>query len=108
MVGPARSAGLARPRVTQLTEGHAMGLYFQSIRSSSSGNCLMLWSDRSAVVIDCGVKTQWECREAFAARVGGPRFDGVIISHAHSDHIGYPALKSLAKLNIPLYTHAHV
>src|SRR5689334_4395859 len=85
-----------------------MPLFFQSIRSSSSGNCLTLFSERSAILIDCGVKTQWECREALAERIDGPRFAGVLVSHAHSDHIGYPALKSLAKLNIPLYAHAHV
>ena len=32
-----------------------MSLYFQSICSSSSGNCLALWSSKTRILIDCGL-----------------------------------------------------
>jgi phosphoribosyl 1,2-cyclic phosphodiesterase len=75
----------------------------------------MLWSRSTRVLIDCGLRTQAECRELLeqtlraGASAGDPsRIDAVVISHAHGDHIGYPALRALAKLGVRIYSHGHV
>jgi phosphoribosyl 1,2-cyclic phosphodiesterase len=83
-----------------------MAVTFQSLRSSSSGNCLLLRDNRTALLFDCGFKTQGACGEALAALVPYP--SAVIVSHIHSDHINYPALRFLAKQRIPIYAHSCV
>jgi hypothetical protein len=31
-----------------------MGLHFKSLRSSSKGNCVHIWTRNSQIIIDCG------------------------------------------------------
>jgi ribonuclease BN (tRNA processing enzyme) len=83
-----------------------MALFFQSLRSSSSGNCLKLWSATGGILIDCGMKTQHEFDDELDGHAG--KFDAAIVSHAHSDHIGYPALKVLGRRGVKIFTHGDV
>jgi phosphoribosyl 1,2-cyclic phosphodiesterase len=83
-----------------------MPLFFQSLRSSSSGNCLKLWSPTSGILIDCGMKTQCEFEEELDGHCG--KFEAAIVSHAHSDHIGYPGLKVLGRRGVKILTHDDV
>jgi phosphoribosyl 1,2-cyclic phosphodiesterase len=84
-------------------------LVFQSIRSSSSGNCLVLCSQRTTLLIDCGIRTQRDCDALIQKQLGGgDRVDAVLVSHAHSDHIGYAALRSLGRHGVAVYSHQHV
>jgi phosphoribosyl 1,2-cyclic phosphodiesterase len=86
-----------------------LSLVFQSIRSSSSGNCLVLRSERTTLLIDCGIRTQRDCDALILKQLGGPdRIDAVLVSHAHSDHIGYAALRSLGRHGVAIYSHEHV
>ncbi len=100
-----------------------MSLTFQSIQSSSSGNCLVLRSPGTTLLIDCGIKTQRDCEYLLARRLkrpetnlfrGGELFgatasaDALIVTHAHGDHIAYAGLRSLAKHGIPIHAHRHV
>src|SRR5258706_3454269 len=90
------------------TEG-PVSLIFQSIRSSSSGNCLLLRSDRTTLLIDCGIRTQRDCDALIQKQLGGgDQVDAVLVSHAHSDHIGYAALRSLGRHGVCVYSHEHV
>lgn len=83
-----------------------MHLRFRSLRSSSSGNCLMLWTERTAILIDCGISTQCACRELLATHMGAlTPFDGVVVSHAHGDHISYPSLRVLRRRDITVHCH---
>ena len=84
-----------------------MPLYFKTLRSSSSGNCVLLWSERTALLFDCGLKTQCECRDLLAEHTPG-RLDAAIVSHAHGDHIGYAALRALGGMQVPVYAHETV
>ena len=81
-----------------------MSLFFQSLRSGSSGNCLALWDDRSSILFDCGLKTQRECRDVLARhqRKNG-KVDAVLVSHAHGDHMSYAALRVLQKVGIDIH-----
>jgi phosphoribosyl 1,2-cyclic phosphodiesterase len=95
---------------------------FQSIRSSSAGNCLVLRAGVTTVLIDCGIRAQRDCEDLLLRRLKRaeaglfndelfPResgVDAVLVSHAHGDHIGYAGLRSLAKHGVPIHSHRHV
>jgi phosphoribosyl 1,2-cyclic phosphodiesterase len=86
-----------------------MGLHFKSIRSSSSGNCLQIWTKHSQIVIDCGFKTQWECKEFLKEHAERPDdLNAVLVTHAHTDHISEHSLKVLASLGVRIKAHARV
>ena len=86
-----------------------MSLCFQSLRSSSSGNCVALWTPTSSILVDCGVQRQRELGElldAHARQAGS--LDAVIVTHAHGDHAAYGSLRVLAREGIPILAHAQV
>jgi phosphoribosyl 1,2-cyclic phosphodiesterase len=68
------------------------------LASGSSGNCTLVATERTTLIVDIGLS----CREAFRrlAEIGEKpeSVDGVLISHEHSDHVsGLPVF--LKKLN---------
>jgi len=70
--------------------------------SGSRGNCTLLATEKTRVLIDAGLS----CRETYArlAAIGEPPdgLDAVIISHEHTDHIN--GLRVLAlDANLPIY-----
>jgi phosphoribosyl 1,2-cyclic phosphodiesterase len=83
-----------------------MALVFQSLRSSSSGNCLLLHSDRTTIAIDCGIRTQRECHTLLDPHAA--RLDAVLVSHAHGDHICYSSLRVLQKYGTQIHCHEEV
>ena len=87
-------------------------LLFRSLRSGSSGNLLLLESHRSRgstrLLVDCGISSQRECLRILEEEVGlGRRIDALLVTHAHVDHLSYAALRVMARLEIPIYVHAH-
>lgn len=63
-------------------------------------------SDSTTLVIDCGIKTQRECREILDPHAR--RINGVLVSHAHGDHICYSALKVLQAYGTAVHCHESV
>lgn len=83
-----------------------MSVHFKSIRSGSSGNCLMLWSKKTRILFDCGFRTQKGCRCALDEDVCGTGgIDAVVVSHTHGDHIHTMALHVLGEREIPVMIH---
>jgi len=83
-----------------------MALYFRTIRSSSNGNCLALWTEKTHILIDCGFSSQISCQRALAAHMTQiPRIDAVVITHNHVDHISYSSLRVLEKYSLPVCIH---
>ncbi len=85
-------------------------IQFRSLRSGSSGNLLLVESKLaggvSRYLVDCGIPSQRELRRVLEVEAGLSRpLDGVLVTHAHSDHINYAALRVLHKLRIPIYLH---
>lgn len=75
---------------------------FTSLGSGSKGNCLLLESGDTCVMIDCG----FTAKEALSriARIGfdAANIDAILVTHEHGDHIkGVPVLAK--RLNIPVY-----
>ncbi len=87
---------------------------FRSIRSGSSGNLLLLehrgrspGGAPTRLIIDCGIRSQREAWSILEAEVGlGEPISGVLVTHAHSDHINYASLRVLDRLGIPIYAHS--
>lgn len=71
----------------------AMGLRFKILGSSSSGNCALLVTDNSRILIDAGFsgKRIGEMLEEAGESLDG--LDAVFLTHEHSDHVkGVPGL----------------
>jgi len=80
-----------------------MSLVFQSICSGSSGNCLVLSTGETTVLIDAGFRSIRGCRQALGDRL--PAVDAVVISHLHGDHVQYSSLRVLEEHGLPVYVH---
>jgi phosphoribosyl 1,2-cyclic phosphodiesterase len=86
-----------------------MSIYFRSFRSSSAGNCLALWTRDSSILIDCGVTTLRDCRATLRQHQEdhGP-LHGVLVSHAHGDHLSRNAVRVLRDEGIGIYGHSRI
>ncbi len=80
-----------------------MTLTFQSLCSGSSGNSLLLRTDRTTLLIDAGFASMRAGRKALNGHL--PEIDGAVISHLHSDHIQYSSLRLLEESRIPVYLY---
>jgi len=80
-----------------------MSLHFRSLSSSSSGNCLLLWSDNTRIIIDCGLSSMRRTRELLENNLGNPlHVDSVIVSHTHGDHINHQSLRVIDEYGLNL------
>lgn len=83
-----------------------MPLTFQSLRSSSQGNCLLLRTGRTQVLIDCGLGSMKRTRELLGNHAGGlSDIDALVVSHVHSDHISYYPLRVFENEGIRVRIH---
>jgi len=69
--------------------------------SGSSGNCTAVWSGRTRLLIDAGLDP--EDVQGELKRLGLARIDGILITHAHTDHIGWQTYELAVDLRIPVY-----
>ena len=83
-----------------------MSIYFKTIRSSSSANCVAVWTDKTRVLFDCGFPSMKQTREILKENLGKPEdVDAVIISHLHGDHIRYYPLRALEEYGLTVKVH---
>lgn len=84
-----------------------MSVSFRSLCSGSSGNAVTIWDAETRLLVDCGVRAQYRCRDMFDAHLSGaPALEGVVLSHLHSDHINYASLRVIEERRVPVYVHA--
>jgi ribonuclease BN (tRNA processing enzyme) len=78
-----------------------MTIRVKAMCSGSSGNSYLIWTNKTAILIDFGISAQYRCWEALAAvtKVAG-RISSVFVTHAHPDHINYSSLKVLAESGV--------
>ena len=74
-----------------------MGIRICSLASGSSGNCYVIWTNKTTLLVDAGISGK-QIRE----RLSGLGLDletisAVLITHEHSDHV--KGLSALVKLN---------
>src|SRR3989339_652354 len=77
--------------------------------SGSSGNCTVVWTDSEALLIDCGKLSYNYVTEQLAALdIPAKRIKGMLITHAHSDHISRTAVRLARDHSIPIYLHQRI
>ena len=83
-----------------------MSINFKTILSSSSANCLAVWTDNTRVLFDCGFTSMKQTRAVLGESLGDPKdIDAVIISHLHGDHIRHYPLRVLEEYGLPVKVH---
>ena len=77
-------------------------MHLRVLGSSSAGNCTLIWNDQSAVMVDCGFNPRYitSCLEALDLDI--PPITGVLITHAHGDHVNDLSVRMLSANGIPL------
>jgi len=77
-------------------------MYFTSIVSGSSGNCILVSSGETSVLIDggCSIRAIKNCMAENGLALSSLK--AMMITHEHSDHIS-GASKICRNLKIPLY-----
>jgi phosphoribosyl 1,2-cyclic phosphodiesterase len=64
------------------------GLHLWPLASGSNGNAVLLWSGKSAVLIDDGVSTRRLTGHLAAVGLSLANLEAVVLTHEHSDHVG--------------------
>jgi len=72
-----------------------MSLYFSSFASGSTGNCYMVKSDKTTLLIDVGITGKRILENLSASGLSAEEVDGILITHEHVDHV--KSLKMLSK-----------
>lgn len=80
-----------------------MSLSLQSIRSGSSGNCLVVRNGRTTVLFDAGFPSMRQCRNAVGHLL--PEVDALVVSHLHGDHVHHYALRVMEEFGVPVYVY---
>jgi phosphoribosyl 1,2-cyclic phosphodiesterase len=79
-----------------------MAVTFTVLASGSQGNCTVLSTSTTRLLVDAGISCREACKRMRANDVDPERLTAIIISHEHSDHIA--GLRVMAKkLKIPVY-----
>jgi phosphoribosyl 1,2-cyclic phosphodiesterase len=68
--------------------GEFISLRVTILGSGSSGNCTLLETDQTRLLVDAGLGKKETLRRLAAVGRDVDRLDGIVISHEHSDHIG--------------------
>ena len=80
--------------VCEITQkGIAMGLSFCSFSSGSSGNCYLIKSETTAILVDAGISVRKILNGLSQTGTTDEQLEALLLTHEHSDHI-----KSLAPL----------
>ncbi len=78
-----------------------MSFRVRPLRSGSSGNCLLAWTETSAVLVDAGITERGLGDELASCGLDLARLQAIVVTHAHADHLGC-ARKVTRGARIPL------
>jgi len=73
--------------------------------SGSSGNCAVIRSGRTAVLLEAGLSIRETRRRLTTCGVALEEISAILLTHEHSDHVR-SAFDLSEKLSIPLYASA--
>jgi phosphoribosyl 1,2-cyclic phosphodiesterase len=66
----------------------SMFLRFCSISSGSSGNCYLVRTESTALLVDAGISASRIVNGLISARTDPDEVRGILLTHEHTDHIG--------------------
>ncbi len=64
------------------------GLRFRSLGSGSGGNAMLICTDDTAIMLDCGFSVAETTRRLDRAGMRAEQLDAIVVTHEHDDHIG--------------------
>lgn len=74
--------------------------------SGSSGNCTVIWTEKEALLVDCGrLGVEYIIRQLAKLKIPTGSLAGIIITHGHGDHFDPTAVKIAKQFHIPVYIH---
>lgn len=77
--------------------------------SGSSGNCTVVWTETEALLIDCGrLSYSYVTGQMYALGIPENRIKGILVTHAHTDHISRTAVRLARTHSIPIYLHKKI
>jgi len=76
-------------------------MHLRVLGSSSGGNCTLVWNERSALLVDCGFSPRYIT--AGLESLDLPPVAGLLITHAHSDHVNDRSIDRLIENRVPVY-----
>jgi len=85
-----------------------LSLNFCVLASGSSGNCSIIWTDKTAVLVDLGCSSKYLIENLDILGILPQNLTAVLITHAHMDHISPSGLNFIIKNNVPICTHKNV
>jgi phosphoribosyl 1,2-cyclic phosphodiesterase len=68
--------------------GGSISLRVTILASGSSGNCTLLETERTRLLVDAGLGKKETLRRLAKVGRSVDRLDGIVISHEHTDHVG--------------------
>lgn len=81
-----------------------MSVFFRTLRSGSSGNGLLLWTQGGALLIDLGLPARTALQQAMAEmRQRRVPILGALITHEHGDHFSPGPLRMMSGHGIKVY-----
>jgi phosphoribosyl 1,2-cyclic phosphodiesterase len=78
---------------------------FAVLASGSSGNCVLLQSDKGSLLIDIGLGPRLIAARLAAVGASWEGIQGVLLTHTHTDHWKDLTLSQLRQRKIPIYCH---
>jgi len=79
-----------------------VSLKFCILSSGSAGNCSVIWTEESAVLIDCGCNAKYITENLADLGIALKNLKAAFITHAHADHISASGLGFLSRNSIPV------
>ena len=73
------------------------------LRSSSSGNSTLIWNEKHAILVDCGLGPRVTEKLLGAQGFSMSDLSGVLVTHAHQDHSKTTTIARLFHHKIPVY-----
>jgi len=82
-----------------------MSVEFTVLASGSHGNCSLVRSGGSGVLIDLGLGSRMLAQRMGTVGSSLSQIASALLTHTHGDHVRDASLQALAKQGIPLYCH---
>lgn len=74
--------------------------------SGSSGNCTVIWTEKEALLVDCGrLGIEYVIKQLAKLKIATGSLAGILITHGHGDHFDPTAVKIAKHFHIPVYIH---